>query len=82
MSCTDTDLSHADFPSCKLKEFQLNGVRMIETNFFHTPLSGVDLTSCEISALTLSEENKELAGAIVDLYQAAELAKRMGLIIK
>lgn len=79
---TDSDFSHADFPSCKLKNFKVIRVRMAETSFFHTPLAGIDFTSCELRALALSQESTELKGAVVDLYQAAELAKRLGLIIK
>ena len=70
------------YTSCKLKNFKVIRVRMAETSFFHTPLAGIDFTSCELRALALSQESTELKGAVVDLYQAAELAKRLGLIIK
>ena len=45
-------------------------------------LKDVDLTTCDIDALTLSESCAELRGAVVDLWQAAGLARRLGLIIK
>ena len=51
-------------------------------NFFKTPLKGVDFTSCRLQAPTLSLGGPELRGAEVTLFQAAELAGQMGVIIK
>ena len=78
----EADFRRADLPNCKLKEFHLVHAKFIETSFFHTPLAGVDFTNSEIMALSLSESNEELKGAIVNIDHAAELAKRMGLVVK
>ncbi|MCI9076787.1 MAG: hypothetical protein HFH10_13590 [Dorea sp.] len=42
----------------------------------------MDFSDSVITELLLSDDSRELKGAIVDLYQAAELAKRLGIIIK
>ena len=51
-------------------------------SFFKTPLKGMDFTTCDIKGLVLSDECSEVRGAVMDLYQAAELAKRLGIVIK
>ncbi len=73
------DFTEGFFVSCQLKETLLQGNRFIRTSFFQTPLRGVDFTSCELEAVQVSEDGKELAGAVVDVYQAAEFAKLLGL---
>ena len=52
------------------------------TSFYKTALTGVDLTSCTLSGPVFSDTAWELKGAIVDLYQAAALAKRFGVVIR
>ena len=50
--------------------------------FFKTMLKGMNFTTCSIQGLVLSDECRELKGAVVDLYQAAELAKYLGVVVK
>ena len=54
----------------------------METNLFQTPLAGVDLTTCTLQGLVLSESLTELRGAVLDRFQAAELARRFGVIVR
>ena len=42
----------------------------------------MDFTTSQIDGLVLSDSCEELRGLTVDLYQAAELSKRLGLMIK
>ena len=42
----------------------------------------MDFSDSEIGGITVSDDNGELSGVTVDLYQAAQLAKKMGIIIK
>ena len=42
----------------------------------------MDFTTCDIKGLVLSDECSEVRGAVMVLYQAAELAKRLGIVIK
>ena len=68
--------------SCQWKQVELLDCSLSGVSFFQTPLSGLDLTSCRLEGLILSQDGGELRGAVVDRWQAAELAKRMGLVIK
>lgn len=57
-------------------------MKLNRANLFGTALRGLDLRGCEIEGILISDEKKELAGVVVDLYQAAELARLMGLVIR
>ena len=52
------------------------------TRLFHTPLAGLDLTTCHLEGLVLSDGGEELRGVIVDRWQAGELARRLGIVIR
>lgn len=77
-----SDLTEAFIDNCKMKKLTLDHVNLIRANFYKTVLKGIDFRTCQIDGLILSTEAKELNGAIVDLLQAAELAKMLGIIIK
>lgn len=79
---SETDLSHGAVSQCRFKGALWNRVNLTGASFFKSLLKGMDLTSCTITGLVLSDQCWELKGAAVDLYQAAELAKRLGVIIK
>ena len=76
------DLQESYLEECRLKKTELNRVKLNRANLFGTALRGLDLRSCEIEGILISDEKKELAGVVVDLYQAAELARLMGLVIR
>lgn len=78
----DTTLSHGAISQCKCKDISFQKVCFHGASFFKTPLKGMDFTSSDITGLVLSDECMELKGAVVDLYQAAELAKHLGVLIK
>ena len=65
----------------KLKKFSLSDVEFTNVDFFKTPLSGVDLSDCSISGLMVSDSFSELKGASMNVEQAAEVARMMGIII-
>ena len=44
-------------------------------------MKGLDLSDCTIEGILVSDQFKELAGVKVNLFQAAELAKLMGVKI-
>ena len=75
-------MKSAVFSQCRVKEVSWDRAGLSGASFFKTPLRGMDFTTCEIGGLVLSDGCEELRGAVVDLYQAAELAKRLGLVIK
>ena len=82
-----TSLRHCDLRETALSEMRLSKVTLERVELggaelFRTSLAGVDLTTCAIDALVLSEGCRELQGAVVDLWQAAGLARRLGVIVK
>lgn len=82
VSVGQSDFSEAALTACKMKAIFLSEVKFIRSNFFRTPLKGIDFTESVLEAPVVSDEGKELAGATVSLYQAADLAKLLGVIVK
>lgn len=76
-----SDFFEAGFSECKLKNISLCDVIFTRGVFFKTPLKGLDFTDCEIDGITVSDTGAELRGMKVSTLQAAELAKRMGIIV-
>lgn len=75
-------LNGAFFNSCTFTGVQFRDCDLTQAGFVHTLLKNVDFTTSQIDGLVLSEGCEELRGAIVDLYQAAGLARRLGVVIK
>lgn len=74
------DLSNGELSECRLQNLRLDDMRLLQTSFFQTPLKGIDFTASQIDGMVVS--GPELKGAIVDQWQAAGLARLLGLIIK
>ena len=66
------------FATCSLKQMKLDQSQFINTEFFKTPLKDLDFTTCILEGISVSTEGNELKGALVNVYQAAELAKLLG----
>lgn len=81
-SILKSDMSETFFAECSLKTMQLDGSKFIRTDFFKTSLSKLDFSTCDLQAIVVSDDNRELKGAIVNTYQAVELSKFLGIIIK
>lgn len=47
-----------------------------------TPLKGLDLRGCTLTNVSCSETCRELQGAVVDVLQAAQLARLLGVVIR
>ena len=77
-----TRLNNGNLTACRCRQVSFSGAGLKNTSFFKTSMRGMDLSDSEIGGLTVSDDNRELSGVIVDLYQAAELAKKLGIIIK
>lgn len=77
-----TKLDSSNMAGCQCKNMFWKEVSLINASFFKTPLRGMDFSDSQITGLVLSDDHSELRGATVDVYQAAELAKRLGVIIK
>ena len=59
----------------------LSKVNFANADFFKTPLKGIDLSDCNIGHIMMSDQYKEIAGAKVNMFQAVELAKLLGIKI-
>ena len=75
-SCVSTAISEA-----KWKKVLLQENRFYSTDFFKTSLAGVDLSTCELSQLLLSDDLRELRGAKIDAFQAPEFVRLLGMVI-
>lgn len=85
-----SDWKKAEFRGCDLsgasvQETRLAGVSFTECSLagaelFRTPLAGIDLTTDQLEGISLS--GGELRGAVVTSYQASELARLLGVIIR
>ena len=76
------DLSRCALTAGQLKDVAFSDCDLTAAQFFRTPLNGIDLTSCRLDGLVLSDGAPELRGAIVDRWQAAELARFLGLVLR
>lgn len=74
----DCALPGSSFAECKLST-QFIKCTLVDTNFFHTSLQGLDFTTCDLNRIVVSPE--DLRGATVTTEQAAGLAKLFGLIV-
>lgn len=78
----NTEMNSGYLSACRCRDVEWERVQLRKTSFFHTPLQKMDFTTCVIDGMILSDDLREVKGAVVDLYQAAELARRLGVIIK
>lgn len=77
-----TRFNNGNLSACRCNQVFWSEAELKNVSFFKTSLRGMDFSDSEITGIVVSDDNRELSGATVDLYQAAELAKKMGVIIK
>ena len=77
-----TRLRNGNLTGCICRQVSWREADLKNASFFKTSLRGMDFSDSEITGIVVSDDNRELSGVTVDLYQAAELAKKMGIIIK
>lgn len=86
---TKTSWKTGLFQDCRLIQGVFSQVRhrnlafrradLTGADFFQTSLRGVDLSTCEIRGLTLSQDHQELRGAVLALEQAPDVAALLGV---
>ena len=84
---TDVMFAHVDFTEstiteAKLKRFEVNNSKFRKNNFYKTMLATIDFTNSELVAPTVSSPPIELQGAIINMFQAADLIGLWGVIVK
>jgi len=77
-----SDLSESLFNECSFKQVEFKESSFNRTSFFKTMLKGIDFTQCEINGITVSDSFWELKGAMVNEFQAVELSKLLGIVVK
>lgn len=77
-----SDLSEAFLAQCRHKGLVLRECTLMGTSFFGTLMNGLDFTDCRMEGIVVSDAGKELRGAIVNVSQAADLARVLGLVIR
>ena len=78
----NSDMSDTFFAECLFKSVVLDASKFIRTDFFKTPLKSLDFSTCDLQAICISDDHKELKGAIVNSFQATDLSKFLGISIK
>ena len=61
------------------KKVTLSKTDLTGAELFRTDLSGMDLTSCTLDRIVLSETCRELKGAVINSAQAAVVARILGI---
>ena len=73
-SFTESSMASAAIRSCCLQQVDFSGAV-----FFRAELKGLNLSSCTIDRITLSENCAELRGTKIDASQAALVARILGI---
>lgn len=77
----DTSFVSAFISEAKFKKLVLERNKFDSTDFFKTSLKGIDFTTCELQGILMSEDLREIKGAKLNLFQAAEIARLIGVVI-
>ena len=78
LEAAESSFRAAGISDCFCREVRWEHVELSEV----TSLRKMNFTTCEIGGILISDDNSELDGAEVNLFQAVELSKRLGIIIK
>ncbi len=76
------DFTEASMTDAKLKRFEAIKSRFVKNNFFKTALAMVDFSDNELIAPMVSMPPVELKGAVINMFQAADLIGLWGVIVK
>lgn len=71
----------AFFSEVKLKKSQFIKSDFTKVDFFRTILRGIDFSDSVIESIMVSDSYKELAGMKINMFQATEIAKLLGVKI-
>lgn len=81
MAARGTSFAESAWHDVKLKQVELDGCALTRSEVLRTPLSGIDLSTCDISGMVVSQTFRELRGCIVSPEQAMQLAGLLGVRI-
>ena len=75
----DSLFKDSAFPESKWKKMTLARTDLSGSDFFRTSLKDIDLSDCKIERIILSDTFRELHGATINPFQAAELVRLLGV---
>ena len=81
-SIQNANMSNAFMPESKFKRFSVVNTNLEKVDFFKTFLKGIDVSTCNIAGITVSENFNEIKGIKIDALQAADIAQLVGVKIK
>lgn len=76
-----TRFTEAALQRARLKRVEFDGCDLTRLDVFGTPLSGIDVSSCDFAVPVLSADFRELRGCTVSPEQALALAELLGVHI-
>ncbi len=76
------DLRQSLWMECKLDKWTAAKCDLAGVSFFRTPLKGLDLSTCDIDGITVSETFSELRGLAVGAHQTVELIRLLGVRVE
>ena len=71
---------NSSISEAKLKNTIFNKIDFTNSQIFNTNLNKIDFSNCNIEGIIIGRE--DLKGMIVNEFQALELSKLLGIIIK
>lgn len=77
----NVDFCDSAFQEMKIKKIIFHTVNLSRCDFFKTKLKGVDLSTCTLEGITVSDTFKELQGAKINPIQAMDIVQLLGLKI-
>lgn len=81
-SIINANMSNAFMPESRLKRFTVEHTNLEKVDFFKTTLKGIDVSTCKIAGITVSENLNEIKGLKINALQAADIAQLIGVKIK
>ena len=76
-----TNLAESSWHATALKSAGFSDCDLTGAEFIRTPLSGINLTSCRIGGLVVSQDYRELRGCVIAPEQAVDLIGLLGVHI-
>lgn len=77
-----TSLAESLWHDVSLKRVALDACDLTRADVFRASLAGIDLSTCDIAGIIVSNTFRELRGCIVSPEQATQLAGLLGITIK
>lgn len=75
----NSEFGESFFSEAKFKNMIFDQVNLVRTDFFKAQLKGLDLSSCLIDGISVSDTFKELNGLRLNVEQAVVIAQLLGV---